>query len=334
VDSQVGSQIVQGVLQCTDLNCQSEYPIIDGVPIIMPRLREFIADSIFSICGRNDLSAVTESILGDCCSQGSAFDSLRQHLSCYMWDHYSDLDPAEESNKPLSSTYKSGSVVRVLEQGFALDSPFDTSTPSQVVCMLDIGCGPGRTSLRMAEHWGGMVLGVDVNFSMLKIASEMLRTHCVRYPRRRTGLVYDRREFSVDLPNMEQVDYWACDALSLPFSDCAFDRCVAMNVLDAVSSPVALLDSISKSLSARGRAILACPYDWTATVTPVESWLGGHSQRGADHGECSPMLKRLLEAEPSKLKLVAELDGIDWNIRMHDRSSMQYRVHLICAERM
>jgi ubiquinone/menaquinone biosynthesis C-methylase UbiE/uncharacterized protein YbaR (Trm112 family) len=326
-------QIVEGVLLCSNPLCQSEFPILDGVPILLPNLRAYVAENIFHLVVRHDLTPITESLLGDCCSQGSLLDSMRQHLSCYVWGHYADLDPAEAAD-----AIQRDSVLRILEQGLELES-----TGSHKILMgagptLDIGCGPGRTTIAIAEKTDRMALGIDLNFSMLRLASTMLRTKHISYPRRRTGIVYDRREFEVQFSKLELVDFWACDALALPFSDERFARTVGMNVLDSVGSPQSLLSSIARVLQPDGNALLACPYDWTATVTPIEAWIGGHSQRNQAAGECAPWLRQLLSGanashtEPA-LHLVNELDGLPWTVRLHDRSSMHYRVHLVHARR-
>lgn len=333
VSSESDSQIVEGILLCTNPMCQSEFPILDGVPILLPNLRSYIAENIFHLLARNDLAAITESILGDCCSQGSVLDSMRQHLSCYVWGHYADLDPQETSD-----SIQHGSVIRILEQGMALESTCGNAGSTGTGPTIDIGCGPGRTTIAIAEKTGRMALGIDLNFSMLRLASTILRTRRLSYPRRRVGLVYDRREFDLQFSKLELVDFWACDALCLPFSDGLFARAVGMNVLDSVASPHSLLTSIARALEPNGSAILACPYDWTATVTPVEAWIGGHSQRNQNLGDCAPRLRRhltdanvsLSQSEPT-LQLVNELDDLLWTVRMHDRSSMQYRVHLVHA---
>ena len=324
---------MEGILHCTNPMCQSEFPILDGVPILLPNLRAYISDNIFHLIARNDLTAITESILGDCCSQGSVLDSMKQHLSCYVWGHYADLDP-EESLASISSV----SVIQILEQGIALESTCGSEGETGKGPTIDIGCGPGRTTIAIAEKTKRLVLGIDLNFSMLRLASSILRTGQVTYPRRRVGLVYDRRQFNVEFPNLELADFWACDALALPFSEGLFARAVGMNVLDSVVSPHSLLSSIARALEPNGSAVLACPYDWTASVTPVEAWIGGHSQRNQNSGESVPSLQRLLadinaEADQteSTLHLASELDGLAWTVRMHDRSSMQYRVHLVHA---
>ncbi len=331
---------MEGVLQCTDPNCQSEFPIIDGVPIILPRLRAYVADNIFHIYARKDLTSITDSILGDCCSQGSVLDSMRQHLSCYVWGHYADRDPVETPD-----SLQQGSVVRILEQGLELESACNANHTAMTGPSLDIGCGPGRTTIALAEQSDQLALGIDLNFSMLRLASNLLRHGQVSYPRRRVGLVYDQRAFEVHFANLEGVDFWACDAIALPFSDGLFGRATGMNVLDSVASPHSLLTSIARVLTPNGSAILACPYDWTATVTPVESWIGGHSQRGHHSGECVPLLRQLMTkldrnvldgdgvAREPFLQLISELDQLPWTVRMHDRSSMLYRVHLVHARK-
>ncbi len=299
-----------------------------------------MADNIFHIYARNDLTSITDSILGDCCSQGSVLDSMRQHLSCYVWGHYADLDPEE----PPDALPK-GSVIRILEQGLELESACNANQTAMTGPSLDIGCGPGRTTIALAEQSDQLALGIDLNFSMLRLASNLLRHGQVSYPRRRVGLVYDRRAFEVHFANLEGVDFWACDALALPFSDGLFGRATGMNVLDSVASPHSLLTSIARVLTPNGSAILACPYDWTATVTPVESWIGGHSQRGHHSGECVPLLRQLMTkldgnvldgdgvAREPFLQLISELDQLPWTVRMHDRSSMLYRVHLVHARK-
>jgi SAM-dependent methyltransferase/uncharacterized protein YbaR (Trm112 family) len=331
ISSEFETQIVEGVLLCSNATCQSEFPILDGVPILLPNLRAYIAENIFHLIVRNDLTATSESILGDCCSQGSLFDSMRQHLSCYAWGHYADLDPAE-----ALGSIQGDSVLRILEQGMELESTGENLVEVASGPTLDIGCGPGRTTIAIAEKTDRMALGIDLNFSMLRLASTILRTQQVSYPRRRVGIVYDRREFDVPFSKLELVDFWACDALALPFSEGLFARAVGMNVLDSVGSPHSLLSSIARALRPAGSALLACPYDWTATVTPIEAWIGGHSQRNQNSGECVPGLRQLLSgantAEPS-LRLVNELDGLPWTVRLHDRSSMHYRVHLVHARR-
>lgn len=108
-----------------------------------------------------------------------------------------------------------------------------------------------------------------------------------------------------------------------------------MNVLDSVASPHGFLNSMARVLKPNGRALLGCPYDWTTSVTPVEAWVGGHSQHSEECGEkqCS-IAPRLLTPgnHPSsiaELEIVSEIEQLPWTLRLHDRSTMSYQVHLL-----
>lgn len=320
------SHVLEAILICTDPACQREYPVIDGIPILICEIRRYLSENVFQVCQNREFSPEIASILNDCCGQGSALDTLNQHLSSYGWDHYAEFDPSE--NPGIS---KPGMVSRVLQRGMDL---LGDLSPNLI---LDIGCSVGRTSFDLASRYRCPTLGIDMNFSMLRMAAETLRHHVVRYPRRRIGLVYDHREFPVSFEQHDQGDFWACDAIALPFRDHQFDLAVSLNTMDCVQSPMDFLRSLSTSLTDGGKVVLACPYDWTSSVTPIEGWLGGHSQRGPDQGAAEPVLRRLLDPQFEHaiegLCLTAE-EEIDWQVRLHDRSTVTYRNHLVTARRV
>lgn len=321
-----GGHVLEGTLRCPSPSCQREYPILDGIPLLIANLRAYVAGTIDQINAREDLDIATESLLGDCCGPGSSYDATRQHLSTYAWDHYGDLDPQEIG--PI----RPGSVRSVLDRGLELAGTLPEGP------ILDLGCAVGRTTFELAARTGRPVVGVDLGYAMLRLASQALREGRVRYPRRRVGLVYDRRDFAVRFPGMQDVDFWACDALSLPFPSGTFAAVVGLNVLDCVQSPHDLLAALPRLLADQGKAILSTPYDWSPAATPVEAWLGGHSQRGETAGASEPVLRALLtaDAHPASIegvRIVAEESAIPWRVRLHERAAMEYRVDLVVAKR-
>lgn len=209
-----------------------EFPIIDGIPILVPDPRAYIANHISHLTARDDLTDEIESMLGECCGAGSHFDLTRQHLSSYAWDHYGEFDPQEPQDGP-----QPGSITRALDRGMSL---LDDRIEGPVV---DVGCSVGRSTFELAQRDGQLTLGVDMNFSMLRLAASVLRQGTVSYPRRRVGLIYDRRRFHVQFQNTADVDFWACDATALPFGPGTFASAVSLNVLDCVYSPLDLLKS-------------------------------------------------------------------------------------------
>lgn len=316
------NDIDEGILVCSNRNCLSEFPIIHGIPIIVADVRSFISQNILSILSDMELSEPMESLVGDCCGPGSAFDMVRQYVGTYAFDHYGDLDPGVIPGNGAEA----GSAVRVLEKGLSgvrgkLTGP-----------VIDIGCAVGRTTFSLADWSPDIVVGVDLNFTMLKTAQNVLQKGIVRYPLRRCGIVYNRRTFPVFFKNAKRVDFWACEAASLGFN-ARFSMAASIHVLDCVNNPYEHLRTVTGLLKPDATAIFATPYDWSVSATPVESWIGGHSQRSDTFGSPEVFVRNLLTEgkHPYSIpgfEIVEEMDNIPWTVRLHDRSVMHYKVHL------
>src|SRR5690606_26502511 len=98
VEAEDAGDIHAGILGCT--GCGAEYPVIDGLPVIVPDVRRFVQDNLFYLMARQDLPPLLESLLGDAAGPGSGLDSIRQHVSSYAWDHWGDHDPQEGEPAP------------------------------------------------------------------------------------------------------------------------------------------------------------------------------------------------------------------------------------------
>ncbi len=319
--------VQEGMLLCPSAGCQREYPIIDGIPLIIANLRGFLAENLFQLMMRDDLPEVIESVVGDCAGPGSVLDVTRHQLGSYARDHYGARDPLEAGATPPP-----GSTARLLDAGLAhvRDLPEGPA--------IDLGCSVGGMSFALAERTGRLVLGVDVNLSMLRLAQSALQRGVVHYPRKRTGVVYDRRTVSVDFPSAEHVDFWACDVAALPFAPESFALATALNLIDCVHAPRDVLAEAARALRPGAQAIVSTPYDWSPGATPIEAWLGGHSQRSAGRGASEPVLRALLTpglhpAGIHTLALEAEEESVPWHVRLHERSAVQYSAHLVVARK-
>lgn len=325
--SRTDETIHAGILHCPD--CQHEYPVLDGVPVIVPELRRLLGERGLELLLRDDLDASLESLFGDAIGPDSWFDAIRQTQSGYAWDGYADLDPDEP---PPDGGPVPGAARRCLAR--LLDLAPTELAPTLI---LDAGCAAGRTSFDLAAaHPGALVLGIDIHLGLLRLAAAAAGGQ-VSYPRRRIGLVYDRRRFAVALPDAERVDFWACDALALPFPPGAAQLAVALNLLDCVPDPRRLLESLASAVAPGGRILLATPYDWSTRATPLEAWLGGHSQRAPHGGAGEAFVRALLDGAPphaiASLSCRAEEAGWPWQTRLHDRSTVLYRTHLLALTR-
>ena len=324
VEAAADGAVHWGTLVCTDPACALEYPIVDGAPILVPDVRGWMAANGHLLTSRGDVPPVMEGVLGDAAGPDSGFNVMRQHLSSYGWDHYGDLDAAGAE----AGAGEAGSVVRCLETGL------DRLGAVPAGPILDLGCAAGRTSFALAGRFGGLVLGLDLHWPLLTLARRVLETGEAVYPLRRSGIVYDRRRVPARLPGAERVDFWIADALVPPFAPGRFALVAALNLLDCVASPPALLAAIDGAVVDGGGAVLATPFDWSTQATPVEAWLGGHSQRGDDAGGCEAVLARLLTRGAhaqslARLQPVGAAMDVPWRVRMHDRACMHYRAHLV-----
>jgi hypothetical protein len=111
-----------------------------------------------------------------------------------------------------------------------------------------------------------------------------------------------------------------------------------LNVLDCISAPLVLLQVIEKILIQGGSVVTCSPYDWSPAATPVEGWLGGHSQRGENKGDSASIVQALLTpgALPvslRELEIVGASAQVPWVTRVHERSTVAYQTHLVAARR-
>ena len=112
----------------------------------------------------------------------------------------------------------------------------------------------------------------------------------------------------------------------------------ALNELDCVPSPLSFLKEIEASLVSEGKLAACCPYDWSPAATPLEEWLGGHSQRGQNQGDSASILEALLTpgALPGSLEKLRMIDSepdIPWSVRVHARNFAEYHAHLVVAQK-
>lgn len=318
--------VAMGVLRCANALCQHEYPIVDGIPIIVPDVRGLMATRGVELFTRTDLPPVVESVLGDAIGPDSWFDATRQTVSTYAWDGYADLDPAEAA---CAAGEGPGAARRCVARLLDL-----APAEGPVARAVDLGCAAGRTSFELAAtHPEALVLGCDLHLGLLRIAQAAGRGR-VDYARRRSGLVYDRRGFDADLPGAARVDFWACDAMALPLAEPGLDLVTALNLLDCVPDPALLLRTLAGLLRPGGRMLLSTPYDWSTRATPVEGWIGGHSQRADHGGDGAARLREIFASGYVGAGLVAEVADWPWHTRLHDRAVVAYRTHLVAARRV
>ena len=316
-----GDDVLEGVLVCPERLCRREHPIVDGIPVVVADVVSWASHQLGAVERRDDLTPFAESLLGDAAGPGSELDRERSNLSVYGRGHWGDLD-ARDPVEPEAS------LVGLVETALGLlDEP-----PRGV--WLDAGCAVGRATRELARRTGDFAVGVDLSFAMLRVAERVRREGRAVVPLRRVGVVYERREIAVGDVPAERLSLWCADAAALPFPDGAFAGALSLNVVDCVASPLGHLLELGRTLDAGAPALLSTPYDWAPTATPFEQWLGGHSQRADAGGSSAEELRRILSTDSpagvdTGLVVTAEIERVPWRVYVHERSSVDYAVHLL-----
>lgn len=312
--------MLEGVLLCTERQCQREHPVIDGIPVVVADAASWASHQLDGVLRRDDLTPFVESVLGDAAGPQSNFERDRANLSIYGWAHWGDA-------LPPSARGQGGSFAALLAQAFSL------LRAAPAGAWIDLGCSVGRGTLELARRGCEMAIGVDLNFSMLRVAERVRRSARALFPLRRVGLVYDRCDAAVaDVPR-DRVSFWCCDVSVLPFADASFSGALTLNLLECVPSPLGHLVELGRVLAPGSPALYASPYDWSASATPLDQWLGGHSQRSASRGDSAAELRRILSPEcaagiDTGLVIEEECDGVAWTLQTSDRATVQYATHL------
>ncbi len=138
-----------------------------------------------------------------------------------------------------------------------------------------------------------IVFGVDRSFSAIKIAT---------------------RE------SKENLDYFVADSLSSIFGETKFDLIVALNLLELIE-PVDFLKQISNQIQ-KGYLIISDPYDNDRGKNSVKTPL--------DENTLRQNLKNL------KFKTISGTDNpskITWNLKINPRTTLNYKVDLVVAEK-
>jgi SAM-dependent methyltransferase/uncharacterized protein YbaR (Trm112 family) len=337
VEHQAQNQgFVHGALHCSNTACAYEYPVVDGLPLLVPDPRQLLAERHLELCLREDLPPGVLGMLHEAAGPGSWLDTRRQNLSSAIWDHYGDTDPAERpaAGEPGADPGPTpGAVIRLLKA--ALEMVPGGSGPA-----LEVGCSVGRCTLELATATRGLVLGVDLSLPALQAARRCIDSGIVTYDRRRLGLLYERRTFPLPAAAdaAARVDFWAADALALPLRPGQFTLAVALNVLDCVASPVQLLRSLAAAVTPGGHFVLSCPYDWSGRVSAPDMWIGGHSPRATAGGDSGALLRLLLtpgahaQSLPA-VRIVGEARH-RWHVRLHERYTAAYDVDLLAVQRL
>jgi SAM-dependent methyltransferase len=276
--------------------CGRKYPIVDGVPIVGPEAR----DQVGAIVER-DLAPEVAAALVASGPDDAPYPRLIEHVSIYLDAHWGEA-------------YDRGAKVFVDRI---------TALP-KVALAVELGCSAGRVVAALAAR-ADHVVGVELNFGTVRRARHLLDGEPVAFARRGIGRNYTPAH--VDGTRVENRTLVCADALDPPLVPSAYDRVVALNVLDSVRVPSQLISVLDGLCAPGGEIIVSSPYAWQSGVVDERERFGG-----ADPAAALTARLRAGTDLRATYEIVDEAE-ITWTLRRDARTEVAYRVHYLRARK-
>ncbi len=301
-------EVEDGQLACDNAACGRRYPIVDGIPIVVAgsaaHLQRFGAGIL-----EPNLHPATAALLAAAGPDDAPYPWLIEHLSVYLDAHWGDraTPPPDGPSPPF---------------GMAAIAAKLAALPPRAATV-ELGASAGRGAWELARA-GAHVVAVDLQFAALRRARRLARGLPLAYARRAAGRHYTTATIAAPTP-APAIDFVCGDALDPPLVPGAFDRVVALNLVDAVATPAQLISVVDGLCAPGGDVVLTSPYSWQSGIVDEEQRLGGADpaatlrQRFADGHD--------LEARYA----IADEAELPWTLRRDARAATMYRVHWLRA---
>jgi len=271
----------EGIVYCR--KCHSKYPIISGVLILVPQIKNYLTTRLSEIITTaiSEGDGISEMMVGWLRNQGYDLLDTGYHSSewanaggmgRYISAHYDDLSiiAAEQLGieHPIAqfladynhpNLYDRLENLAIQEKGLGLQA-------------IDIGANVGGLLLRLARQFK-FVWGVDYGFRQVLTSRRILLHHptpLLTYRLYNDGPKYQER--SIKSFRCSNVEIIVSAGEYLPFNQASFDLVNCANVIDLVSSPNDLVAESLRVLKDGCCLLITDPYYWGSDRTPVDAW--------------------------------------------------------------
>ncbi len=324
-------EVEEGILACDNPLCGRRYPIVGGVPIILPSL-----EAVGGATGGASLGGLLSGQLAALAAlppelatllaldgpDDAPLPRLLEHLSIYLDAHFGDrATPPPDGPGGQTAGWGSRELMTTLAARAA----------APVACAVELGCSVGRGLVELSRG-AQLVVGVDLHLGALLAARRLLHGESLRYARRTLGRHYTLAEIAAGPPLSSRVALICGDALDPPLVPHGFARVVACNLLDSVRSPAGLLSVLDGLCEPGGELILSSPYSWQSGVVDEGARLGGAAP-AADLRAILHSGGRGLAAGLEAAYTIEDDRDLRWELRRDARSAHAYAVHYLRARK-
>ncbi len=287
------------ILAC---ECGRRYPIIDGVPVVMPQP--------FTQPVERELAPEVAALLVEGVPDDNAAARQLEHLSIYLDAHWGD-----RAAPPPEPAFGLAPIAERIAARAA--APVDLA--------VELGASVGRLIAELARG-ARRIAAVELQLASLRRARRLLAGERVAYARRMAGRHYAPAETTGTAITAELL--LVCgDALDPPLLPGVFERVVAVNLLDSVARPRQLLRVVDGLCAPGGEVILASPYAWQSGVVDEGERIGG-----ADPAADVAAILRDGTDLRARYHIEDEAD-LAWTLRRDARTVVTYRTHYLRARK-
>ena len=231
-------ELIDGTLACPAAGgCDREYPILDGIPILVADLDDYLRNERTIILRRRDLPPWADELLDLSLDDADAEQRRARILGAY--DAAYPTPP-----HPLLAPLAEG-LPAFLQKCLATHGP--APRPGVIRRGLDAGCATGGFTGLLARHVD-LAIGIDLAFDHVRRAREAAMPTAAGTP----------------------LSFLVASADEPVFDGGTFDAILAVNILDATRDSHRLLGTLGHTLRPGGLLVLTTPFEYATALTELQ----------------------------------------------------------------